>query len=118
MSPVESRAIEEYLSKELKDGKIRRSNSPVAAPCFFVKKADRSLRLVVDYRKINEITIPNRFPMPSQIDLIEKLKGAKIFSKMDIRWGFNNIRIKKGDEWKTAFRMSRGQYENLVMPLA
>jgi hypothetical protein len=116
MSPVESRAIEEYLSKELKDGKIRRSNSPVAAPCFFVKKVDGSLRLVVDYRKINEITIPNCFPMPSQIDLIEKLKGAKIFSKMDIRWGFNNIQIKEGDEWKTAFRTSRGQYENLVMP--
>jgi hypothetical protein len=112
MSPIESRAIKEYLSKELKDGKIRRSNSPVAAPCFFVKKADGSLRLVVDYRKINEITIP----MPSQTDLIEKLKGAKIFSKMDIRWGFNNIRIKEGDEWKTAFRTSRGQYKNLVMP--
>jgi hypothetical protein len=54
--------------------------------------------------------------MPSQIDLFEKLKGAKIFSKMDIRWGFNNIQIKPGDEWKTAFRTSRGQYENLVMP--
>jgi hypothetical protein len=111
MSPIESRALEEYVSKELRDRKIRKSNSPVAAPCFCVKKADGSLRLVVDYRKINAITVPNHFPMPNQIDLIEKLKEAKIFSKMDIRWGFNNIHIKAGDEWKTAFRTSRGQYK-------
>ncbi|QRW13089.1 Transposon Tf2-1 polyprotein [Ceratobasidium sp. AG-Ba] len=115
MTPAESEALEKYIEQELKDGKIRRSQSSMAAPCFYVNKADGGLRLVVDYRKLNAITKPYRFPMPVQTELLEQLK-AKIFSKMDIRWGFNNIRIREGDEWKTAFRTRWGTYETLVMP--
>ncbi|QRV83708.1 Transposon Tf2-1 polyprotein [Ceratobasidium sp. AG-Ba] len=116
MTPAESEALEKYIEQELKDGKIRRSQSSMAAPCFYVNKADGGLRLVVDYRKLNAITKPYRFPMPVQTELLEQLKDAKIFSKMDIRWGFNNIRIREGDEWKTAFRTRWGTYETLVMP--
>ncbi|QRV96423.1 Retrotransposable element Tf2 protein [Ceratobasidium sp. AG-Ba] len=116
MTPAESEALEKYIEQELKDGKIRRSQSSITSPCFYVNKADGSLWLVVDYRKLNAITKPYRFPMPVQAELLEQLKGAKIFTKMDIRWGFNNIRIKEGDEWKTVFRTRWGTYETCVMP--
>ncbi|QRV74416.1 Retrotransposable element Tf2 protein [Ceratobasidium sp. AG-Ba] len=106
----------EFIDQELTDGKIRPSKSPIASPCFFVKKKDGSLRLVTDYRKINNITIPDQFPMPLQVELVDQVKNAKIYSKLDLRWGFNNIRIKEGDEWKTAFRTAYGIYEYLVMP--
>ncbi|QRV81327.1 Transposon Tf2-1 polyprotein [Ceratobasidium sp. AG-Ba] len=116
LSPIESRTIKEFIDQELADGKIRPSKSPIASPCFFVKKKDGSLRLVTDYWKINNITIPDQFPMPLQVELVDQVKNAKIYSKLDLRWGFNNIRIKEGDEWKTAFRTAYGIYEYLVMP--
>ncbi|QRW06191.1 Retrotransposable element Tf2 protein [Ceratobasidium sp. AG-Ba] len=116
LSPIESRTIKEFIDQELADGKIRPSKSPIASPCFFVRKKDGSLRLVTDYRKINNITIPDQFPMPLQVELVDQVKNAKIYSKLDLRWGFNNIRIKEGDEWKTAFRTAYGIYEYLVMP--
>ncbi|KAG9122095.1 hypothetical protein FRC07_001668, partial [Ceratobasidium sp. 392] len=116
MSLAESLALKEYLNKELKDSKIRPSKSITAAPCFYVNKADGGLRLVVDYRKINTITKPDQFPMPIQADLVEKLKDAKIFTKLDIQWGFNNIQIKEGDEWKTVFRTKEGIFEYSVVP--
>ncbi|QRV99279.1 Transposon Tf2-1 polyprotein [Ceratobasidium sp. AG-Ba] len=116
LSPIESRTIKEFIDQELADGKIRPSKSPIASPCFFVKKKDGSLRLVTDYQKINNITIPDQFPMPLQVELVDQVKNAKIYSKLDLRWGFNNIRIKEGDEWKTAFRTAYGIYEYLVMP--
>ncbi|QRW10290.1 Retrotransposable element Tf2 protein [Ceratobasidium sp. AG-Ba] len=116
LSPIESRTIKEFIDQELADGKIRPSKSPIASPCFFVKRKDGSLRLVTDYRKINNITIPDQFPMPLQVELVDQVKNAKIYSKLDLRWGFNNIRIKERDEWKTAFRTAYGIYEYLVMP--
>ncbi|QRV77082.1 Retrotransposable element Tf2 protein [Ceratobasidium sp. AG-Ba] len=116
LSPIESRTIKEFIDQELADGKIRSSKSPIASPCFFLKKKDGSLRLVTDYQKINNITIPDQFPMPLQVELVDQVKNAKIYSKLDLRWGFNNIRIKEGDEWKTAFRTAYGIYEYLVMP--
>jgi hypothetical protein len=116
LSRLEEVALHEFEKGELQDGKIRPSNSPIASPCFYVKKADGGLRLVTDYRKINEITKGDQFPLPLQGNLIEKLKDAKIFTKLDLRWGFNNIRIKEGDEWKTAFRTKSGLYEYTVMP--
>ncbi|CCO31293.1 Retrotransposable element Tf2 155 kDa protein type 1 [Rhizoctonia solani AG-1 IB] len=112
MSPAQSNAMKEYLDKELADGKIE----PIASPCFFVKKAGGGLRLVVDYRKINEITVNDQFPIPLQADLLEKIKDAKIFSKLDLKSGYNNIRIKKEEEWKTAFRTKEGIYHSNVMP--
>jgi hypothetical protein len=78
---------------------------------MFVEKADGSLCLVVDYRHLNNITIKDRHPLPLQEELIEKLKHAKVFTKLDLHSGYNNIQIKEGDEWKTAFRMKFGHYE-------
>ncbi|KAB5587857.1 Retrotransposable element Tf2 [Ceratobasidium theobromae] len=92
------------------------STSPAGAPVMFVKRADGRLRLVVDYRRLNNITIKNRYALPRQDELIEKLKHAKIFTKLDLRNGFNNVCIKEGDEWKTAFRTKYVHFEYTVMP--
>jgi hypothetical protein len=105
-----------WVTTELADGKIQPSKPEIAAPCFFVKKSDGTLRLVVDYRKLNEVTKSNQYPLPLQGDLLKKVKDAKIFSKLDLRVGYNNIRIKEGDEWKTAFRTKEGLFEYRVMP--
>ena len=75
----------------------------MASPFFFVKKKDGKLRPIQDYRKLNKMTIKNCYPLPLILELIDKLTHAKIFSKMDIQWGYNNIWIKEGDEWKAAF---------------
>ena len=87
----------------------------MASPFFFVKKKDGSLRPVQDYRKLNESTIKNRYPLPLIQELVDKLKGSRVFSKLDVRWGYNNVRIKEGDEWKAAFRTNRGLFEPTVM---
>ena len=87
----------------------------MASPFFFVKKKDGSLWPVQDYRKLNEMTVKNKYPLPLISELIDQLSGSKVFSKMDIRWGYNNIRIKEGDEWKAAFRTNRGLFEPLEM---
>jgi len=80
----------------------------MASPFFFVKKKDGSLRPTQDYRKLNNATIKNRYPLPLISELIDKTGHAKIFSKMDVRWGYNNIRIKEDDKWKAAFRTNLG----------
>ncbi|QRW23207.1 Retrotransposable element Tf2 protein [Rhizoctonia solani] len=116
MTDAESKALKQHIDEELATGKIRPSTSSAGAPVMFVKKADGSLRLVVDYRKLNEVTHKNVYPLPRQDDLMAKLRHAKIFTKLDLRWGYNNVRIKKGDEWKTAFRTKYGLFEYLVMP--
>ena len=87
----------------------------MASPFFFVKKPDGKLRPTQDYRKLNEATIKNRYPLPLIGELIDKLKGAKHFTKLDVRWGYNNIRIKEGDKWKAAFRTNIGLFEPTVM---
>ncbi|QRW16618.1 Retrotransposon-derived protein PEG10 [Rhizoctonia solani] len=94
MSPAESKAMKKYMEKELLDG-----------------KTDGRLRLVVDCGKINDITSTDQFPMPLQSDLLEKVKDANIFSKLDLKSGYNNIRIKAGEEWKTAFRTKDGLFQ-------
>ncbi|KAF8752476.1 hypothetical protein RHS01_07693 [Rhizoctonia solani] len=116
MTDAESRALKQHIDEELATGKIRPSTSSAGAPVMFVKKADGSLRLVVDYRKLNDVTHKNVYPLPRQDDLMAKLRHAKIFTKLDLRWGYNNVRIKEGDEWKTAFRTKYGLFEYLVMP--
>ncbi|KAF8761152.1 hypothetical protein RHS01_00321 [Rhizoctonia solani] len=102
MTDAESKALKQHIDKELATGKIRPSTSSTGAPVMFVKKADGSLRLVVDYQKLNDATHKNVYPLPRQDDLMAKLRHAKIFTKLDLRWGYNNVRIKEGDEWKTA----------------
>src|SRR6202041_3531774 len=87
----------------------------MASPFFFVKKKDGALRPTQDYRKLNDATIKNCYLLPLISELIDKLGPAKIFSKMDVRWGYNNIRIKEGDEWKAAFRTNQGLFELTVM---
>lgn len=87
----------------------------MASPVFFVKKKDGRLRFVQDYRKLNEMTIKNRYPLLLASDIINRLKGAKIFTKFDVRWGYNNIRIKEADQWKAAFITNQGLFEPRVM---
>jgi hypothetical protein len=91
------------------------SISPYLSSFFFIKKKDGKLRPVQDYRRLNEWTIKNRYPLPLIPELIARVKGATLFSKFDIRWGYNNVRIKKGDEWKAAFITSEGLFEPRVM---
>ena len=91
MNPKEMEACKAFIDEHLKSGKIRKSRSPQASPFFFVQKKDGGLRPCQDYRYLNEHMVKNAYPLPLISTLIDKLKGAKYFSKMDIRWGYNNI---------------------------
>jgi transposase InsO family protein len=115
LSLDEQKELDMFLEENLRTGRIRHSKSPMASPVFFIKKKDGSLRLVQDYRQLNEITIKNRYPLPLISELVSQLKGARYFTKLDVRWGYNNVRIQEGDEWKAAFRTNRGLFEPLVM---
>ena len=100
----------------LAQGKISRSKSPTVAPILFVPKPDGRLRLVVDYRGLNKVTIHNKYPIPMMAELKDRVKNAQIFTKLNLKDGFHLIRIRKGDEWKTAFRTRYGLSEYKVMP--
>jgi hypothetical protein len=115
LSPKEQGELDAFLEENLKTGRIRPSKSPMASPVFFVKKKDGSLCLVQDYRSLNAMTIRNRYPLPLISEFIHQLREAKYFTKLDVRWGYNNVRIRDGDEWKAAFRTNRGLFEPLVM---
>jgi len=115
LSPSEQVQLDEFIQENLASGRIRPSKSPMASPVFFIKKKDGSLRLVQDYRVLNSFTIKNRYPLPLISELVNQLRGAKLFTKLDVRWGYNNVRVKEGDEWKAAFRTNRGLFEPLVM---
>jgi len=115
LSPSEQKELDAFIQENLESGRIRPSKSPMASPVFFIKKKDGALRLVQDYRALNAMTVKNKYPLPLISELIEKLRGAKYFTKLDVRWGFQNVRMKEGDEWKAAFRTNRGLFEPLVM---
>jgi hypothetical protein len=115
MSPEEQKEMDLFLEEALATGRIRPSKSPIGAPVFFIKKKDGKLRFVQDYRALNAITRKNKYPLPLIDDLVHRLTGAKYFTKLDVRWGYNNVRIKEDDEWKAAFRTNRGLFEPLVM---
>ena len=115
MSLNEQKELDAFLEENLRKGYIRPSKSPIASPVFFVKKKDGKLRFVQDYRRLNEFTIKNRYPLPLVADIIGQLRGARYFTKFDVRWGYNNVRIKEGDEWKAAFKTNRGLFEPTVM---
>ena len=87
----------------------------MASPFFFVKKKDGKLRPCQDYQYLNEWTIKNTYPLPLISELTDKIKDAKFFTKLDVQWGYNNIRIKDGDQRKVAFKMNKGLFELMVM---
>src|SRR6202045_3536294 len=116
MSEVELKMLKDYLDNMLDKGFIQLSKSPVGAPVLFAKKKDRGLRLCVDYRGLNKITQKNRYPIPQIETLVDQLRLAKIYLKINLRVGYNNVRIAEGDEWKTAFHTHYGAFEYLVMP--
>src|SRR3984957_17007043 len=115
LSPNEQAELDIFIEENLASGRIHPSKSPMVAPVFFIKKKDGSLRLIQDYRALNAKTVKNAYPLPLISALINHLQGARYFTKLDVRWGYNNVRIKKGDEWKAAFRTNRGLFEPLVM---
>jgi len=115
LTPEETKELDSFLEEQLAKGYIRPSKSPMVSPFFFVSKKDGKLRPCQDYRYLNEWTIKNAYPLPLISELLDKLKGAKLFTKFDVRWGYNNIRIKKGDEWKAAFKTNKGLFEPTVM---
>ena len=115
LSPEEWKATEDFLDENLKTSKIHPSNSPQASPFFFVKKKDRGLWPCQDYRYVNEHTVRDAYPLPLISNLIDKLQGAKIFTKFDVRWGYNNVQIKDGHQWKAAFVTHKGLFEPTMM---
>jgi len=115
LSPGQQCELNTFIEENLASHRIRPSKSPLASPFFFIQKKDSSLCLVQDYRYLNSITIKNKYPLPLISDLIDKLKNATIFTKFDVRWGYNNVCIRPGDEWKAAFKTNRGLFKPRVM---
>ncbi|KAL8120809.1 hypothetical protein AgCh_017842 [Apium graveolens] len=115
MAPVEKKELAAQLQELLDKGVIRPSVSPWGAPVLFVKKKDGSMRLCIDYRELNKLTIKNKYPLPRIDDLFDQLKGASCFSKINLRYGYHQLKIKAEDIPKTAFRTRYGHYEFLVM---
>ena len=115
MAPAELSELKEQLQDLFEKGFIQPSTSLWGAPVLFVKKKDGSLRLCIDYRQLNKVTIKNKYPLSRIDDLFDQLQGAQYFSKIDLRSGYHQLRIRSGDVPKTAFRTRYGHYEFLVM---
>jgi len=115
MTLKEEEGLNQWLDEQLKAGLIVESKSRYAAPCFYIPKKDGLLRLVQDYRKLNQVTIKDKMPLPLIGEVIDKLKEARYFNKLDLIWGYNNVRIKEGDEWKAGFLTNKGLFEPQVM---
>jgi len=115
LAPNEQKELNQFILKNLQTGCICPSKLPMALPVFFVKKKDGSLCLIQDYCALNAMTVKNRYLLPLISDLINQLCSANYFTKLDVRWGYQNVQMKEGDEWKAAFQTSRGLFEPLVM---
>ncbi|KAK7925711.1 hypothetical protein WMY93_008021 [Mugilogobius chulae] len=116
LSRPENEAMEKYIQESLAAGIIRPSSSPVGAGFFFVDKKDKSLRPCIDYRGLNKITVKNKYPLPLISSAFTPLCGSTVFTKLDLRNAYHLVRIREGDEWKTAFNTPLGHFEYLVMP--
>jgi len=115
MTLKKEEALNQWLDEQLKARLIVELKSRYTAPCFYIPKKDSSLQLVQDYRKLNQITIKDKTPLPLIGEVIDKLKEVRYFNKLDLIWGYNNVRIKEGDEWKAAFLTNKGLFEPQVM---
>ena len=116
MALVELKELNAQLQDLVEKGFIRPSVSPWGSPTLFVKKKDGTIRLCIDYRQFNKITIKNKYPLPRIDDIFDQLQGASIFSKIDLKSGYHQLKIKESDVSKTTFRTRYGHYEFLVMP--
>ena len=116
MAPLELKELKVQMEELVSKGFVRPSTSPWGAPVLFVKKKDGSLRLCNDYRELNKVTIRNQYPLPHIDDLFDQLQGARVLSKIDLRSGYHQLKIRSEDVSKTAFKTWYGHYEFLVMP--
>ncbi|KAJ1099937.1 hypothetical protein NDU88_005030 [Pleurodeles waltl] len=116
LSVKENQVLREYLDQCLANKLIRPSRSPAASPLFFVSKANGDLRPCIDFRATNKITVKNKYPLPLIPVLLDQVKSAVIYTKLDLRGAYHLVRIREGDEWKTAFKTHYGLFEYLVMP--
>jgi len=115
MSPTEQQEVRDFVDNQLKKGYIRPTKSPQTFPVFFIPKKDGKKQMVQDYRYLNKGTTKNNYLLPLIPELIDHIGDAKVFTKLDLWWGYNNVRIKEGDEWKVAFTCQDGTFEPLVI---
>ena len=115
MTKVKQQALKDFVRENLRLGRIRPSQSSAGYPVLFTPKKNGKLRLCIDYRQLNGITKKDRYPLPLISEIQDRIGNAQIFSKIDLRWAYHQIRIKEGDEWKGAFRTKEGLFEPTVM---
>jgi Reverse transcriptase (RNA-dependent DNA polymerase) len=115
LSQTELGVLRKFVKEHLTRGTIHPSKSPYKSRFFFIQKKDGTLRAVQDYRPVNQWTIRNAYPLPLIPELIDRLNGCSLYTKFNIRWGYNNVRIKEGDEWKATFITNEGLFEPTVM---
>ena len=115
LSRNEKEEVQKFVNEHLKKGYIRPSKLPQMSLVFFVEKKDGGKHMIIDYRRLNKQTVKNNYLLPLITDLVNSMGNKRVFTKMDLQWEYNNVRIKKGDEWKAAFTIHVGSYELVVI---
>jgi Reverse transcriptase (RNA-dependent DNA polymerase) len=115
LTPAEQIELDKFLKENLKKGYIQPSQLLMGSPFLFIYKKDGKLQPCQDYRYLNNWMVKNSYPLPLISEIMDKLKGAKYFIKLDVCWGYNNVRIRKRDEWKAAFKTNKGLFEPIIM---